>query len=210
MIQTQEVLQTVTQSNSSQLTVTKADAHNTASQYVSRHLSPIFTVAGGEHYFNKRLGREIWQFIICCKDGPLTSVQVDAQTGRIFAFTEDEVRVICERAAIVRSPKCDEPPRNPQRFVLSEYARRQANGYLGDTIGMFFNAVNPVFIASDPPLWQVTIVFKRYELGPIPLGVMNVDAQTGEPIPLTNEQIKRMRDHVHAFVRNSTSPTTAS
>jgi hypothetical protein len=84
-----------------------------------------------------------------------------------------------------------------QGHVLGEYARRRAERYLGDHLALFFHAAELLFVPGDPLRWQVTIVFKRYELGPFTLGVMDVDALTGKPLPLTKPQIKRIRERAN-------------
>jgi hypothetical protein len=73
---------------------------------------------------------------------------------------------------------------------------------------MFFNACDPVFVPGDLPRWQVTIVFKMYDIGPITLGTMDVSAQTGEPVPLTAKQIKLIKARAHAIIEFQTQTAT--
>ena len=180
--------------------ISQADAERTASAYVTANLDPAFEVVEGARYYSKPLGREIWRFFICGEDKPVGVIRVDAQSGEVIRLTNEEIRVIYEKAAILAARKEGVLPVDAQGYVLGEYARRRAERYLGDHIAMFFNAAEPMFVPGDPARWQVTIVFKRYHLGPFTLGVMDVNAQTGEPLPLTKSQLKRIRERAHALV----------
>jgi hypothetical protein len=157
-------------------------------------------VVQGTRYYHKPLGREIWQFIVRCAAGPLDALAVDVQTGAVIPLAADKIRVIREKAAVYTARKQGVLPVDAQGYVLGEYARRRAERYLGEQIGMFFNAVDPVFVPGDAPRWQVTIVFKRYHRGPFTLGIMDVDTTTGEPIPLSKLHLKRIRERAHALV----------
>jgi hypothetical protein len=170
--------------------VSQTDAQRVAQQYVASQIDLTFTVVKNGFDNGKLLGRELWRFGICCQQDPLTVLSVDAQTGQVIEFTHDEIRVVREKAAIYAARKQGVLPVNEHGYVVGEYARREADGYLGDTIGMFFNAIDPTFLSINPSRWQVTIIFRRYHLGPFTLGIIDVDAQTGEPIPLTPKQIQ--------------------
>jgi hypothetical protein len=181
-------------------TVSQADAQRAVCAYVATQIDPSFEVVQGTRYYHKSLGREIWQFIVRCAAGPLDAIAVDVQTGAVIPLAEDKIRVIREKAAVYTARKQGVLPVDADGHVLGEYARRQAERYLGEQIGMFFNAADPVFVPSDAPRWQVTIVFKRYHRGPFTLGIMDVDATTGEPLPLSKRQLKRIRERTHALV----------
>jgi hypothetical protein len=189
--------------------VREVDAQSAARDYVTTHIDPSFTVVDDVHDQRQPLHRESWRFFICCEHGPLRTLEVDAGTGKVIPLTSDEIHVMREKAAIFAARKQGVLPLNEQGYVLAEYARRQADAYLGDHIAMFFNATDPVFVPGAPPRWQVTIVFKRYHLGPFTLGVMDVDAQTGDPIPLTKRYLKRIRERAHALVQFHTQTAAA-
>lgn len=190
-------------------TISQADAQCAAKEYVTAHIDPSFEVVEGARYYSKPLGREIWRFFILGEHSPVGVIRVDAQTNAVIPLAADEMRTVREKAAIVASRKQDGPPLNEDGNVLAEYARRQASNYLGEHLSMFYKGVDPVFIPGDPAVWQVTIVFKRYNVGPFTLGVLDVDAKTGEPTPLPKRQLKRIRERTRAIIRHQT-PTTAT
>ena len=114
-----------------------------------------------------------------------------------------------EKAAIYTARKQGVLPVNERGYVLGEYARCEASGYLDDNISMFYGAVDPLFLAGPQARWQVTIVFKRYYLGPFTLGVMDVDARTGAPIALTRKQIHQLKERARAIIEFHTQTAAA-
>ena len=175
---------------------------------MAAYVDPALEVVRDTAYHRQTIQRTIWRFFICCTYGPLRAIDVDAQTGQVIPLTDDEIRVVREKAAILAARHHGVLPVNEQGYVIGEYARRQAESYLGNQLGMYFNGADPVFVSGDPPRWQVTIVFKRYRTGPFTLGVMDVDAQTGEPISLSKRQLNHIRERVHALV--ASHPQTAA
>jgi hypothetical protein len=190
-------------------TISEIEAYQAASQYVATQIDPAFAVVG-DHLANRQsLHHDTWRFFIRCEYGPLSVLKVDVQTGKVAALTEQEIRVIREKAAMYAARQQGILPVNQQGYVLAEYARRRADRYLGDNIGMFFGATEPVFVPSTPARWQMTIVFKMYDIGPVTLGTLDVDAKTGEPTQLTAKQIQHLRGRAHAIVEFQTQTATA-
>ena len=113
-----------------------------------------------------------------------------------------------ERSAIVAARKQDVLPKNEDGFALGEYARRCATAYLSDTLSLFFGAVDPVFVPGNPPRWKVTIEFKMYEVGPFPVGMLDIDAHDGEVLPLTDNQIKQIQERTSAIIGHQKSAAT--
>lgn len=182
--------------------VTQADAKRAVCAYVATHLDPSFEVTGDlpsrsqPDDDDKR-----WRFFISCAYGPLAPIFVDAKTGAVIPLAADEICLIHEKAAILRCRSLGVLPVNDQGYVLGEYARKRAQRYLGDAVAMFFEATDPVLIDGEQAVWQVTIVFKMYEIGPVALGTLDIDALTGEPIPLTTEQIKSIKERANAIAK---------
>ena len=93
--------------------------------------------------------------------------------------------------------QCDRPA------IPAAYARRKTNGYLSLNAAMSFSATDSVFVPGEPPIWQMTIRFRLPSLGTLAtLGIMDVDAWTGEVLPLSQEQIKWMQDRANAIAKS--------
>jgi hypothetical protein len=191
-------------------TVTEIEAQCIAATYVKTTVGSGLAVVSGAHYFDKLLGRPIWRFYVRGQHTPVGLVKVDALTGIVFPLNHNEIQSMCEKEKIASARKRNELPIGDNGLVLAEYARRSASSYLGDHLGMYFGAVNPLFVPGEPPYWQVTIEFKLYSTGPFTLAVMDVDAKTGDVVPLTPQQLEQIQERTLAIIRHQASATTRS
>lgn len=190
--------------------ISESEAYETARRYVAAYIDPAFEVVRDQPRNQMPLQRHRERFFIRCEHGPLSVLEVDLQTGQVVALSNQEIRVIREKAVIYAARKQGILPVNEQGYVLGEYARRRADRYLGDHIGMFFGATDPVFVPTEPPRWQMTIVFKMVDIGPLTLGTIDANARTGEPVPLTAKQIRQMQERAHAIVEFQAQTATTS
>jgi hypothetical protein len=190
--------------------VSQAEAQRTASAYVTAKLDPAFVVVLDTHYHQQPQQRTQWRFFVRCAHGPLTTVYVDAQTGAVLPLTGDEIRVVREKAAILTARQQGILPVDTQGYVLGEYARRRANGYLSMEVSLFYSATDGIFVPLARPVWQFSIEVRLPKLGALGImGAIDVDAQSGEVIPLTHQQIKRIRERADALVEFRTQTTAA-
>jgi hypothetical protein len=192
------------------MTISQADAQRAAAAYVADHVDPAFEVVDGTRFHSRPLGREIWQFMIRCAHAPLDAIDVDVQTGAVIPLTPEAIRAVREKAAIAEARQRGGLPVDRHGYVLAEYARRQADSYLGTEVSLFYSATEGTFVPLARPLWQFLIRVRLPRLGTLGLlGTLDVDAQTGEVIPLTNKQIKRIRERADALVEFRTQATAA-
>jgi hypothetical protein len=181
-------------------------AQRTAQAYVIDQIGASFQVSTRVSYDKRNY---LWRFLIQCQFGPLHAIEVDAQNGKVIALTESQVRLVRQRAAIAAARRRNILPVDEHDHVLAEYARRSASRYLDAHLSMYFSAAGPVFVPGEPPRWQVAIVFQNTNIGPLILGVMDVDAHTGEPEPLTDEMIQQLRERTSAIIGHQTQAATA-
>jgi hypothetical protein len=182
----------------------QAEAQRSADEYVASYLDPSLRTGSG---FLARHERPLWRFIIRSPHGPLGYILVDAATGAVVPLMDNEIRIIQEHALIAEAESRAELPVDAQGCVPSEYARRRANGYLNNYLSLYYSAADGIFIPLHPPIWQFTIRFRRPRCGAFILGTLDVDAQTGEPIPLTIDQIEHIMDRTNALIRHQTQAT---
>lgn len=89
-------------------------------------------------------------------------------------------------------------------------AMAKANGYLSKYVGVLFGAETPVFLPLSRPIWQVSVTFKMNDIGPFTVGLLDVDAATGEVLPLSTEQILIIEERTDAYLKSRTyAPETA-
>lgn len=190
--------------------VSEAEAYDAAADYVSKRVDSSFEVAEGVKCYSQTLGSEIWQFIVRCRYGPLATIAVDAQSGQVITLTSDEIQAVHERWSIFLAREQGKVPLDDQGYVLAEYARRKADSYLGAEVSLFYSATHGVFIPLNYPIWQFAIQVRLPRLGLLGImGTLDVDAQTGEVIPLTGQQIKQIRERADALVEFRTQTSAA-
>lgn len=95
--------------------------------------------------------------------------------------------------------------------ISAERAVAKANGYLSKYVSVLFGAETPVFLQMARPVWQVSVTFKINDIGPFTAGLLDVDATTGEILPLPAKQIRLIQERTDAYLKNhALSPATAS
>jgi hypothetical protein len=190
--------------------LSESEAQRIATAYVATRIDPSFEAVSGALYESKPLERSVWRFIIRSALGPVGIIQVDVRTGNVIPLTENEIRVLQEKAAIFVAKNHGQLPVDEHGFVLGEYARRQADSYLGMGVSLFYSATNGVYIPLERPIWQFAIQVRLPRLGVLGiLGTLDVDARTGDVIPLNYRQIKKIRERADAIVQFRTQKATA-
>jgi hypothetical protein len=184
------------------------DITQIARRYVTTQLGAAFVISRPKLLHKENIWWALVQYQVAEQSRPIGvgQIRIDAQTGEVLPLRYDEIQVMREKAALLEAKQHGTLPVDAQGYVLGEYARKQANRYLWDHLSMYYRADDPVFVLGEPPLWQVTIVFKMYELGPFPLGIMTIDGESGMPFPLTEQEITKIKERVHAIIGRQTSP----
>ena len=91
--------------------------------------------------------------------------------------------------------------------ISAEDARRRANSYLVGYVSTGYRGIEPELVQLDPPVWQLVIQYKVPTLPSIRVGFLDVNAVTGEALPLTNDQIEKIRERARAFLTINAPPT---
>ena len=87
--------------------------------------------------------------------------------------------------------------------ISPDYARRKANGYLGGHVSMGLYPKNPVLIWSDKPIWQMEVWLRMRGHGDIvQLGMIEVDALTGNPQQYSKLEIAEFLERAHAAAKD--------
>lgn len=91
--------------------------------------------------------------------------------------------------------------------VAPDVARRSANGYFSREVALFLTAGEPEFILGEQALWRVPAILRLRGFGEIAsVGSMNIDALSGESLPLSSEQIDTIRERAN-HLANRIAPT---
>ena len=91
-------------------------------------------------------------------------------------------------------------------------ARRIANGFLTGYVTMMVSGGQPTLILQKQPFWRVPAILTLPKVGEVStLGCIDINAQTGNIIPLSSQQINRMQEIANviaAYYSSSTTPTS--
>lgn len=109
---------------------------------------------------------------------------------------------------ILEAPESVELHAPQQTRISGERATYKANNYLARHVSTCYGATAPELLLLDKEVWQVLVHFKTPNLGPLRVGFLDVDAETGKVISFTDEQIEIIRDQASAFVKHHTSSST--
>jgi hypothetical protein len=171
-------------------TISQIDAQQAAHEYLLRHVaSGLETVSPflipDEH--------PTWRMLVWLQGRELSAtvgrIDVDAQTGQVIPLTAEQVEDMRDRL---------KEHTGEAKGIVRPRAQINANGYLSDQVALSAKADRPIFIAGNRPLWRATVYLRLRGHGRVcDLGVIDVDAQTGEVMPLSKKQLQAMRKRVH-------------
>ncbi|MCL4860657.1 MAG: hypothetical protein KJZ93_14675 [Caldilineaceae bacterium] len=96
-------------------------------------------------------------------------------------------------------------------LVSPQEARRNANGYLSMDVAMAIVADDPILVWGERPVWRMTTSLLLADWGRVAqLGTIDVDAMTGDIIPLTAEQIAAIQERANELATRLTLETAPS
>ena len=137
------------------------------------------------------------------------SVIVDATTGQVRPLTADQLRDLREAGAVQAAQARGELARDKDGYVLRYHARIKASVWISDRTDLKVGTTGGVFLAIEPPMWRFAIDFHLTDIYLDPLDVIDVDAQTGQIIPLTDAQLQNIRGCIRAAQRYQTLAAAA-
>lgn len=95
--------------------------------------------------------------------------------------------------------------------VSPTIARRRAGVYLAMNVTMMTLAGTPVLVLRSEPVWRCPVYFNYLPIGEVgTLGFIEVDAQTGEAIPLSDEQIAAMQERANVIATGLAQRTVST
>lgn len=179
-------------------------AYQAAADYAREKIGASYELADGVQLYSQELGQDVWRFIVRHNGMSFGLLHVEAQTGKVVDLSDDDVRILHEKQQIYEARNTGELPLNDEGFIVGEYARRRATQYLDRNLSMHYSAAEPQFIPGESPLWQTVIIFRMVGIKSVTLGLLDVNAKTGEPLALSNQQIEKIRERTRAIVAHQT------
>ena len=92
--------------------------------------------------------------------------------------------------------------KNPSETkITGERAIYKANNYLTKRVSISFAASDPVLLPLNKLVWQVLVYFKLPYMEQLPVAFLDVDAETGEVYPFSDEQIELYLNRADAYAK---------
>ena len=180
-----------------------------ANAYLSTMVGPAYRVG------QSVLRQGQWHYRVLCQRPDLQrtpivgSITVDAKTGQVNPLTADQVRDLREASAVQAAQARGELARDEEGYILRYHARIKATVWISDQTDLKVGATGGVFLPLDPPVWRFAIDFHLADTYLNPLGVIDVNAQTGQVIPVTTDLLHNIRGCVRAAQRHQTLAAAA-
>lgn len=187
------------------LELTETACRTVVEQYLANMLGTAYHAGRGQ------LRNGAWVFTVTNQRTDMKripavgAIAVDAISGQIEALTGDQIRNMREAGAVQAAQERRELARDENGYVLRRHARIKANNWISDRVGLKVGAEGGLFIPSEPPVWRFAICY--HALGP--LAVLDVNAQTGQVTPLSDEQLQAIQENVCAIKRFQTQAPAA-
>jgi hypothetical protein len=138
-------------------------------------------------------------------------ITIDRLSRSITPLTQSEIIDIQQRAMHLDAQRRGEVARDSRGYILPLQAKVKVNGYMSGYVVFFASADGqPQWVDGAPPLWRVTTTFRLRGQKVCDLGSVDVNALTGEVIPLSKEEIiaRQNRARYAAEAVTSSAATT--
>jgi hypothetical protein len=186
--------------------VDEASVTHAAAQYIDATLGAQFSI------YALHATKGVWWVQIQCQPTvtarPVVvgSLNVDAQSGEVMALTPTEVSDIQARIHLLAAHRRQELARDEHGIILPTQAKVKATGYAAEQIAFFAAAEGePQWVDGTPPRWRVEIALHLRGRGIVcDLGSIDVNALTGEVLPLSAQELLLRQKRAHDAAETTT------
>lgn len=192
-----------------ELELTREEAQTTANEYISNSFGQTFFAGKGTHRDDG------WRFMVQChfeeiKYRPAAGFLTVFENGQVEQLSEDRIRDMKEIAEVQAAKKRGKKfARDENGVVLRCHARIKANRWTTNHIDHKVGARGGIFVPVEPPIWRFAIKDSLVNAMDAPLDVIDVNAITGEVLPLTEHQIDIIAGGLSAARRLKKQAATA-
>lgn len=176
-------------------TTNETTARQVANRYLRAKLGLGYRLEPG--FLRAHPPSSAWRFLVFNQEFNAVAgyVDVDTETGQIIPLADEQLQDIRERAMVQAAKSRQTLARDAQERILPFLAKVRVNSYLSAWVALFASADGqPALVDGNPPVWRVTTTLRLPEQDKvIELGVIDVNAHTGDVIPLTEQQIQHMQ-----------------
>lgn len=175
------------------MVTTKEITLNDASIIAEEYISQVF----GDSFF-ATLGKEIdegWYFSVKCNREDLNRTLavggvVILEYGIVQSLSEDKIRDMKEAAETQAAIHKKELAQDENGYLLRYHARIKATHWLANNVDHKIGARGGFFVPIDSPIWRFSVIDNAIESEDIQLGVIDINAVTGEVLKPNDEEIE--------------------
>lgn len=176
-------------------------AQSIADRYLATVLGANYQACHGFY------GNGYWYFLIRYQhaaqeySGTGVKLVVDSQNHAVIPLTDEQIRDLAELPTLLSAQRYGAVARDQQGYVLRSQAKQKATTYLREHLSMHYSAINGLLMTLPQPFWQFTIRLQLARVGEIDLAeTIQVDAQSGQVIPLSTPQLQQVRQRADALI----------
>lgn len=163
-------------------------------EIANEYIAAVF----GQKYFIEKGDKHDagWRFMVQCHHddmswSPMVGSVMVFENGQVEPLSEYRIQDMKETGDMFAARERGEKfARDENGFVLRRQARIQASCWTSDNIGMKIGAEGGMFLALDHPIWRFTIHYYAEDGMSPALDIIDVDAESGQVSPLSEEQVK--------------------
>lgn len=130
------------------------------------------------------------------------SIAVEVNSHRVIKLTGDQLQDLREAGPVQIAQRRGELARSTDGYLLRYHARIKASLWISNRIDLKVGAEGGVLLPLENPIWRFSIYYRTVDYNLTPLGILNVDAQSGQVIPLTDPQLQSIQECVRAAKRH--------
>lgn len=169
--------------------LTIEDAGAIADDYISQAFDPSFFTTNGKKVDDG------WHFTVKCHRDDMTRTPAVGgltvfESGDVETLSDDRIRDMKEAAETQAAQQRQEFARGEDGYVLRYHARIKASCWLAKKVDLKISASSGVFIPIENPIWRFSVYDSALLSDDDPLGIIDVDATTGEVQKLDEEEIE--------------------
>ena len=129
-------------------------------------------------------------------------ISLEIASGQVTKLTSDQIQDLREAGPVQLAQKRGELARGIDGYVLRYHARIKASLWISNRSDLKVGADGGVLLPGEQPLWRFSIYYRTSARNLTPLGVIDVEAQSGQIIPLRDQQLQTIQECVRAAKRH--------
>ncbi len=184
--------------NSAPSSIVEEQARTQVDKYLNLALGSTYAAGYGHVHDGRWCFQVKWRNNDSMQPVMVGGIAQEIATGRIINLTDDQIQDMREAGPVQLAQKRGELARGTDNYILRYHARIKASVWISNHVDLKVGADGGVLIPLAPPIWRFSIYYRAEGSNLTPLGVIDVEAQSGQIIPLRDQQLQAIQECVRA------------